>query len=78
MFRILEPRWSAWHIAKDYFLFSQIKRKEEREEREERRKEEREKGRKEEGQEGEKRGFRGDIWERRAAFIFEEWPERAA
>ena len=35
-------------------------------------------GRKKEGREGEKRGFRGDIWERRAAFIFEEWPARAA
>lgn len=76
LFRILELRWSAWHIAKDYFLFSQIERKEEREERE-RKKERREKVRKEEGREGEKRDFRGDIWERRAAFIFEEWPERA-
>ena len=42
LFRILELRWSAWHIAKDYFLFSQIERKEEREERE--RKKERRKG----------------------------------
>ena len=50
---------------------SQIKGRQERE-KAGRKMERRKKGRKEEEREGGKRGFRGDIWERRAAFIFEE------
>ena len=58
LFRILELRWSAWHKAKDYFLFSQIKRKEEREERE--RKKERRKGKRKERRTGRgEKGFQG-------------------
>ena len=70
MFSTLNLR-GVFGICKRLFSVSQIKGRQERE-KAGRKKERRKKGRKEEEREGGKRGFRGDIWERRAAFIFEE------